>query len=61
MFRGVVNGCVQGRELAGYAGDVDDGFWMGRGRVVGGKEVGEGELGGADWMGEIDVEAGVAG
>ena len=29
--------------------------------MAGGEEVGEGELGGADGVGEVDVEAGVAG
>ena len=64
VFRGVVDWGVERCDLAGYTGDVDDGFGSRRfGDVVstGGEEAGEGKLGGADWVGEIDVEAGVAG
>ena len=67
MLCRVVDGRVQGRHLACDAGDVDDGFGRGAwvvvglmGGVGGGEEVGDGELGRADRVGEVDVEAGVA-
>ena len=56
---GVVDGAGERSVLACDAGDVDDGFGGGVG-VLGGEEVGDGELGGADGMGEVDVEARVA-
>ena len=55
----VVDGAGERSVLACYAGDVDDGFGGGF-VVLGGEEVGDGELGCADGMGEIDVEARVA-
>ena len=63
MFGCVVDWSCEGRDLACYAGDVYDGFGGRRGcRVLflHSKEVGEGELRGADWMREIDVEDCVA-
>ena len=64
MFSGVVDWSVQRCDLARYAGDVDDRFGGGGGGIIlrtGGEEVGESELGGADWVVEVDVEAGIAG
>lgn len=68
MLGRVVDGGVERGHLAGYAGDVDDGLagGFGVGFVLfgggggGGEEVGDCELGCADRMGEVDVEAGVA-
>ena len=56
---------MEGGHLACYAGDVDDGFGGGilaLALVVvgGGEEVRDGELSSADWVGEVDVEDGVA-
>lgn len=64
MFGGVVEGREEGVCLGGDGGDVEDvfvGSWICRG-FSGGvtEEVGDGELGGADWVGEVDVEEGVA-
>lgn len=43
---------------------MEDGFWGIGGDCGfaggGGEEVGEGELGGADWVGKVYVEGGVA-
>lgn len=65
MLGRVVDGGVERGHLAGYAGDVDNGLagGVGVGYVSfggGGEEVGDCELGCADRMGEVDVEAGVA-
>jgi len=65
VFGGVVQGGEEGGCLGGDGGDVEDVFagsglvWAGFWTV--GEEVGEGELGGADGVGEVDVEEGVAG
>ena len=56
----VVDGAGERGGLACDAGDVDDGFFGGGFGVLGGEEVGDCELGGADGMGEVDVEARVA-
>ena len=60
VLGGVVDGAGERRGLACDAGDVDDGFFGGGFGVLGGEEVGDCELGGADGMGEVDVEARVA-
>ena len=59
MLCGIVDGSRERSGLACDAGDVDDGFGGGFG-VLGREEVGDCELGGADGMGEVDVEARVA-
>ena len=60
MLGRVVDGAGERRGLACDAGDVDDGFFGGGFGALGGEEVGDCELGGADGMGEVDVEARVA-
>ena len=62
MFGNGIDWGCNGGNLACYAGDVDDCFRGGFCFVLrlGREEVGEGELGGADWVGKVDVEACVA-
>ena len=73
VFGGVVERGEKGGDLPGYRGDVDDVVcrcrWLTggrrcggrrRGRAATGEEVGNSELGCADWVGKVDVEEGVA-
>ena len=65
MLRSIVDRGMERRHLARDAGDVDDGFPARRTSTTttaggGGEEVGNGELGRADRMGEIDIQDGVA-
>ena len=62
MFCGIVDCARERGRLACYAGDVDDRFGGGTFVVLvfGREEVRDGELTCADWMGEVDVEDGVA-